>query len=162
MRFRLRTLLLGLTGVCALLGAAVWFAPEVDGDYYVIDRFDFGENYELIIWKEWFWEVMPAYRYEITQNDRVIVPKRRFADGEDFKFEIVVSSDGTAVGVRDLEGPDRYDYLCMFDTLSGEGWPGGEMWWDLRPAEPETIALENRVCEKIEKKLRKTGAAESN
>lgn len=81
--------------------------------------------------------------------------------GEEFQYEIVKSQDGTAVGVRDLRGPDRYECLCMYDASTGEGWPGSKVRPDIRLSTSERIALQDRVCKRIENKLQSTGARSS-
>lgn len=159
MRFRLRTLLIGVTAICLLLGLAVWLTPEVDGDYYAVQRFPLGDDRELIIWAEWFWEINQAICYEIRDGGRTLVRPTYFADGPTGntpEFEVVISSDGNAIGCYETSDPTKF--RCVYDFSTDEGWPGGEMWHKRVPWHAETIALEKEVREKIENKLQSTGA----
>lgn len=155
MRFRLRTLLIAVTVCCLLLGLAIWMTPEIEGDYYVTQRFSLRDDRELIIWAQWFWEIRQGICYEIREGDRTLVTQTCFDDeptGVTPEFDVVLTPDGDAVGCFDIREPTKL--RAVYEFSSDEGWPGGKMWWNLSPIDPKTTALEKDVRDSITRKLR--------
>jgi len=122
-RFRLRTLLIGVTAVCLFFGALAWLARELSKEHYVVERFSLGNDRELIILADSWWEMVQPYHYEIRENGQTIVKPTFITNGETWKpkFKIVWSSNGKVVGCRSI---GRHGELeCIHDFETGESWP---------------------------------------
>lgn len=121
--------------MCSTCG---FFLRALSEDYYEVERFSLPSNREFIIWGESFWEISQAFYYEVHDTDRIVVPRRYFANGPgdtEPRFAVKWSKDGDVVACFNEDEPDKY--LCIYEFSTGVGvpWGGNGSEIDLPPYE---------------------------
>lgn len=107
-------------GLLLIVGLILFvkFYPE----YYTVGTYELPGGYKATIEGANSWEYNQPFYYSITQGGREVVPRTFHMEiNERTKFAVLDSGRGVLALAR---ANSPFDVLMMFDTRTGEAWPG--------------------------------------